>query len=189
MVLAGRHIVLYIPMDNMVHMHDGTNWDEHSYEAGLRAVGAFLDEQQACQVRVKAVAEGFEVSYHRQPPGNEFVHQLLRRDEIAARSRGPHPRGLRWSREDASQPLTYENIFRSIGRELQEASGHLLMLEEVDEGVVLTYQHQGRASGGPPRERHVILKRDDTWSLVAHGIRRRRRHQPLTSTARSEPAQ
>ncbi len=147
--------------------------DEFTYEATLPALGALLDELQGSRVRVTRLADGFELSYDRDPSQAEPTSRILGHDELASRVRGPHARERRVSPPDAEPRLTYENLFRSLGRELQEASGQLLVLEELDDSVVLSYQHHGRASGSDPYSRQVVLNRADTWSLLAHGVERR----------------
>jgi len=177
MVMAARHRSLYEEVDHVALMQDEANREEVSYETSLRAVGAFLDEHQGCRVRVKAVSEGFEVSYHRGPHDAEPVRQILEHQEIAARSRGPHQRERRLSRKVAARQLSYENLFRSLGHQLQEASGHLLVLDEFDDSILLTYEHHGRTSVGAPYKRQVVLNRDDTCSILAHGVDRRSQRQ------------
>lgn len=158
----------------MAHAHDQLSSHEVTYESTLRALGAFLDEQKGSRVRVEAVPGGFEVTFQHEPRQPNSTRQILRQDQLAARACGPHDSERRLSRTDSETRLTYENLFRSLGRELQEASGQLVLLEEEDDCIALTYRHFGRASGSVPYTRQVKLSRADAWSLLAAGVQRRR---------------
>jgi hypothetical protein len=158
--------------DHMNQSHDIAQ-ETIPYETRLRSVGAFIDEHGGTRVHVRAVPEGFTVSYQSRTDDADPHTCLLGFGELAARARGPHPRGEQLSREGAENRRTYENVFRSLGRELQEAGGDLLALDEIDDGVVLSYRHPGRVSGDTTTTRRVTLRRDDATTLLAHGVDRR----------------
>jgi len=161
---------------------------EVTYDETLRALGKFIDEHGGSHVVVQAVTSGFEVSYHTDSQASTPTCRILRHDQLAARARGPHTSERRLRSTDAQTGVTYENLFRSIGRELQESAAQLLTLEETVDGFLLTYQHHGRASGTILQTRQVMINRDDAQSFLVAGshLRRQRPVRIGPRPARSE---
>lgn len=158
---------------------------EVTYDGTLRALGKFIDQQKGLHVLVQAISRGFEVSYHTNSQTTTPTCWILRHDQLAARAQGPHTAERRVRSKDTQTEVTYENLFRSIGRELQESAAQLLTLEETNDGFLLTYQHHGRASASMLQTRHVLLDRADARSLLDAGVRLRRQRPVRIGPMRS----
>ena len=108
----------------------------------LRAIGAFLDAQPSYHLAVAEVPDGFLVRMHRSPhiPEPQVLHvnrtalvEQLRAKKHRKRALQP---GL-WSRF----PNGHQDFLRALGYELDQASARAMLLEELEDGIVLTYSY------------------------------------------------
>jgi len=116
-----------------------------TYQSMLRAIGAFLDAQPSYHIAVAEVPDGFLLRMHRAPHIPEpmvlhvtrtaLVEQLEQLRVTKPRKPALQP-GL-WSRF----PNGHQDFLRALGHELDEASAQSMLLEELEDGIVLTYRY------------------------------------------------
>jgi hypothetical protein len=166
---------------------EGTEPAGFSYQCLLRAVGGYLDGHGACRINVLEVADGFTVRYQtdRDDPQAVMVHlpnaelELTNRDLERRRKRLTFhfPRG-----DDASN---YEDLMRALGYELDYVKAYSLLIDELDDGYVVTYQFLKPSEGFNVRKRMVILGQDTMRAVLrdAHKRREQRTKGVLTLLA------
>ena len=67
----------------------------------------------------------------------------------------------------------YENILRALGYELDQVEAYSLLIDELDEGLVVTYQYLRPTEGFSARKRMVILGAEALQSVVEDARSRR----------------
>jgi hypothetical protein len=130
-----------------------------TYQSALRAVGAYLDEHGARRINLLESGDGFAVRYQPQRDTPDSVLVLLSTDKLLDLSAQPErkrrrgPFGLSTSIEHGA----YENVLRALGFELDQVHAYSILVDEIDEGMVVTYQYLKPAEGFNARKRMVIL--------------------------------
>lgn len=149
------------------------------YQAFLRVVGRDLDHHRATIVRVVETISGFEVHYVADDQRPEMAALTYTFDQLKAKARGSrmhpllrHPIGTRRSKK--GKP-TYQNFFRALGYELEDAGAYLILLDELEDGYLLTYQFYNPDSGYLLHKHRVSLKTDETGEIVNVASMRRGR--------------
>ncbi len=152
-----------------------------SYEPLLRAVGAILDERSPARFSLLETPGAFTLLLQRwngEPP-LDSVHLdhvgLLEQAEQLVRRRQPPLRHRRntWALADGR----YEDALRSLGFELDDSRAHSILLNELGNGLLVTYNYADPAHGYSWRKEMVRLGRAEVEQMVtaAHGRRQRRR--------------
>lgn len=159
--------------------------DRVPYQTTLRVLGSFLDEERARRINLMEVADGFAARYQhdRDNPDSILARftfpeiSKLERD-LAGRRRG------RFNRSGSTQSA-YENILRALGYELDDAGAYSILVDEIDEGMVVTYQYLKPTEGFNARKRMVIMGAEAMQSVLdaAHARREQRLAGILTLLA------
>lgn len=154
-----------------------------SYEKALRTLGQYLDARDSTMVHVLEAINGFTVRYQERAddPASALVSftksDLLALDEEARRNRriirllsgrsgkAGHVRGS-----------TYQQMFRALGSQLDAAEAYGLLIDEVEEGFLVTYQHLQSRDGYQSRKQLLILG-DDALEIIMTDARARREHR------------
>jgi hypothetical protein len=117
---------------------------EQTYQWMLRALGALLDEEPSCRISLAEVPDGFLV--RRQGALNQLEPKLVlvewhalreRLEQLGQqRKRMPirHHQGV-WSHF----PNGHQDFFRALGCELDQASARGILIDELADGLVVTY--------------------------------------------------
>jgi len=153
---------------------------ETSYQWMLRALGAFLDEEPTCRITIAELSDGFLVrlqrALHRLEPQvfeltrKDLVEQLRRRAEGRKGESGPvHHQGV-W----AHFPNGHQDFFRALGYELDDASAHGILIEEVENGIVVTYSYPDKDSSGE-RKRQLFLGVQEIEQILNSAFERRQK--------------
>lgn len=136
--------------------------DRVPYQSVLRALGSLLDEHGASSINLLEAENGFAVRYqpHRGSPetvlaqyNEEGLKNLAGDVDRRRRRKAFHFGGGGGSTERR----TYENILRAIGYELDQVQAYSILLDETDDGMVVTYQYLNPQEGFNARKRMVIL--------------------------------
>lgn len=149
------------------------------YQALLRVIGRELDHRHATAVRVIETPSGFEVHYGVKDQRPEMGVLTFTFEELKAKSRGNrmqpllrHPIGGRRSKK--GKP-TYQDFLRALGYELEDAGAYVILLDELEDGYLLTYQFYNPDSGYLLHKHRVALQADAAGEIVnVAGMRRGR---------------
>lgn len=148
-----------------------------TYQWLLRALGAHLDQQPSCRISLVELPDGFLVRLqrvlHKFEPEivrfdrdtlHEQLDQLFAQHKPAART---FHQGV-WS----AFPNGHADFFRALGYELDQESARNVMLDELEDGMVVTYS---RPEGDGWEKRVVLLERSDIESILNAAFERRNR--------------
>ncbi|MGH2448685.1 MAG: hypothetical protein ACRDFS_08815 [Chloroflexota bacterium] len=151
---------------------------EHTYQWLLRALGAYLDEQSSCRISLVEVPEGFVVRLQRNFHQLEPLNYLLRREDLRERleqlprSKGPkmpiRHQGI-WSRF----PSGHQDCFRALGFELDDTGARRILLDELEDQLVLSYQTRDEEREGGWRKQMLVLSEQDVETVLNAAFARR----------------
>jgi hypothetical protein len=149
------------------------------YQALLRVIGRDLDNRHAFRVRLMEVPSGFSVQYFKDVENSDLVSLTFSYEELNAQARRGrlqpllrHPIGGK--RFKRGKP-TYQDFFRALGYELEDAGAYSILLDELDEGYLLTYQFYNPDSGFMLHKHRVALHADEAGEIVNVASMRRGR--------------
>jgi hypothetical protein len=162
---AGRIAALHVPLDGH-HV---------PYQTSLRVIGDFLDGHSPCKARVIEVPHGFEVSSQPSHGEGEPARRLFSHEELRSQAEKPCLRTIPGQGKSVSPRTEYQELFRAIGYELETWEVYLILLDELDDGFLLTYQYYSRDSGLILHKRHVVVRQEDGAILLRSAIARRGR--------------
>jgi hypothetical protein len=123
--------------------HDRIN----TYQWLLRSLGTFLDEQPTCRISLAEVPGGFLVrlqhALHKlEPEVVKFDREMLKEQlDLLFKQHKPAPRSRHqgiW----ASFPNGHADFFRALGYELDQAEARNVLIDELEDGIVVTYSKE-----------------------------------------------
>jgi hypothetical protein len=149
-----------------------------TYQWLLRAVGSYLDEEPSCRISMAEVSDGFIVRIQRalhkmEPQVEHFKRETLEEqlNQLFA-SRKPvakaHHQGI-W----ANFPNGHADFFRALGYELDTARASNIVLDELEDGLVLTYAYPTDEEGKAWSKRVVRLGIEDIEAILNAAFERR----------------
>jgi hypothetical protein len=159
------------------------------YQYALRALGAYLDERRANSINLLEAEGGFAVRY--QPQRNLPDTVLVRVEypelkELSAElERRRRRKSFPFGSKESAGPNSYENVLRALGYELDEVQAYSILIDEIDDGMVITYQYLSPHEGFNARKRMVILGSDAMQAVLqdAEARREHRKHGILSLLA------
>jgi hypothetical protein len=168
------------PADDRSPGADGAPAPRVSYQVALRSLGAYLDERNVTRLNVLESNTGFAVRYQPQPeqPETEFVH-LSYHDLLSLNGQLEQKRRRRafsFAKQE-NEKNTYENILRALGYELDAVEAYSLLIDEINEGMLITYQYFRPNEGFNARKRMVILGADAVRTVLEDAEARRERRK------------
>lgn len=150
------------------------NENKLQYEQALRAIGRHLDAEPIYQISMTESPDGFVVRSQQSGHGAESrsiefgwerLHDLviLQTAGRGLRRRRPRHAGL-W----ANFPNGHEDYFRALGHVLDEEGASGLQVDEIPEGIAVSYDRPGRS------ERHrMTMQRADVEQMLRDAQSRR----------------
>src|SRR5438270_3011509 len=142
-----------------------------TYQWLLRAVGSYLDEEPSCRISLAEVSDGFIVRIQRalhkmEPQVEHFRRETLEEQlEKLFSSRKPqgktHHQGI-W----ANFPNGHADFFRALGYELDTAKASSILLDELEDGIALTYSYPVGEEGETWSKRMVVLGIDEIEQIL-----------------------
>jgi hypothetical protein len=160
------------------HMAGAEVGRERTYQWLLRALGAYLDEQPSCRISLAEVPDGFLVRLQRsvlklEPQVEHFKRDTLveQLEQLRARNKpSTHPRhqGV-WS----AFPNGHQDFFRALGYELDEASARGILIDELEDGIVVTYSHPDPQNGASWKKRMIVLGVGEIEAILNAAFERR----------------
>ncbi len=149
------------------------------YQPLMRVIGRYFDSNNAVRVRILEVPTGFFV-YHwtdldsEVQAGREFTYAELSKEAGRLRLHAPHLRALPGIRGHPVKP-TYQNFLRGLGFELEAAGAFSILLEELDDRFLLTYQYYAPEANYALHKRRVTLQTNEAGKIVSVAVKRRGR--------------
>jgi hypothetical protein len=137
-----------------------------SYEAALRIIGAYLETHNFLHASIVEGVDGFEIRHERSATDAtlESRHvgysELTTLDRELKKKRRPFGLGLRRGGH------RYEDTLRALGHELDAARAYSLLVDEVDDGFLVTYQFLKPSQSFLVRKRMVFLDIDSVERVL-----------------------
>lgn len=160
---------------------------EIGYEKGLRVIGRFLDSEPSYHVNVLEVADGFAVRSQGRADRAEgrsqhFPWERLRDLVIfQAAGRGVRARKRRRTEVWDKFPNGHEDFFRALGHELDVEHAHSLALDEIPDGIAISYMRRSTSGGKTYEKYHTVMGREEITALL-QAAQARRGKQPAVAT-------
>lgn len=157
----------------------------NSYQSVLRSIGSYLDEEPSCRISVVEVPDGFLVrmqrSLHKLEPHVEYFKRDTLAQHVDQFTRTNQTVGTRQYHQGVWShfPNGHQDFMRALGYELDDAKARHIVLDELEEGVNLTYT---APSGAGWETRVHFLSIDDVETILNEAFNRRHR----SGTAPSE---
>jgi hypothetical protein len=152
---------------------------ENTYQWLLRALGAYLDEQPSCRISLAEVSDGFLVRLQRsllklEPQVEHFkretlVEQLEQLFTQPRRASGQIRHQGVWS----AFPNGHQDFFRALGYELDEASARGILVDELEDGIVITYSYPDPQNGSAWKKRMIVLGISEIEAILNAAFERR----------------
>lgn len=146
-----------------------------TYQTALRAIGAWLDSRGAgSSIRIFETTDGFVVQQDDGYQAGVDSTQTITFDEVWALAEDK-----RYRRRSRREYGGFQNLLRAIGRELDEAEAHSILLEQIGEDVLLTYVYP-RYGGGVSLLKHFTVMVPQARQDLLRAAQGRRKPGKLT---------
>jgi hypothetical protein len=147
----------------------------NTYQWLLRALGAYLDERPSCRISLAEVPDGFLVRVQRtlhtlEPEIYRFNHQRLREQLTILFEQRKGAGGVRHEGIWSSFPNGHADFFRALGYELDQESARNVLIDELEDGIVVTYF---RPDNEGWKKRMVFLGLEDIKNILNAAFERR----------------
>jgi len=150
---------------------------ENTYQWMLRAIGAFMDDEPSCRISLVEVPDGFVVRLQRhlhklEPIVYQFDRaRLLQQLRDLGRLRPKNTNHPRHQGVWADFPNGHQDFFRALGYELDQAEARDILIDEMEDGILLTYRPANTISG---HKRVVELSVAEIETILNEAFNRRR---------------
>lgn len=138
------------------------------YQHLLRALGAWLDSANACNVNLIETSTGFIIRYG---VGDE---PLLLRKFILTHAELEHLEGAMKERRALHPSGRYQDFLRALGYEIDAQAGAYMVLDEIEENLYLTFCQQGERGGLVWLKRARVLNPHDQAAILRRAYARRK---------------
>ena len=167
---------LWTRVGSNVNNHAQVSRERVPYQATLRAIGARLDGMRVCRINLLEVADGFMIRYQESQDDSQLsLLHCEHRELLSLSTELEHKRkrkGFSFSQKESSVG-TYENVLRALGFELDQAEAYSLLIDELDDGMVVTYQYLRPSEDFQARKRMVILGAEAMAAVIEDAKSRR----------------
>lgn len=152
---------------------------EHTYQWLLRTLGAYLDEEPSCRISLAEVPDGFLVRQQRhlhklEPRVDHLKRQTLVEQMQTLMAHGrtghAHHQGV-WT----AFPNGHQDFFRALGYELDESRARGILIDELDDGLVLTYNYPDSSDSTVWHKRMVVLGVEEIEAILNAAFERRKK--------------
>ena len=139
------------------------------YEETLREVGVWLDEDAAQGVSLLETPQGFAVNYHARISGEDREWVIFSFEDLQDPSVERERRQVPKHRDGTG----YQDFLRALGHELDQSLASELLIDEIHEDVLVTYQHQTQTAALVRRKRMAVVKPAEREALLQRAHARR----------------
>jgi hypothetical protein len=151
-----------------------------AYQGVLRALGAYLDQESMSRFRLIEVPDGFTLVLEAggAEPHLREVHfstaSLLEQGEQLARGRKMF--GGKYQERWSLASTGHQDFLRALGNELDRYQAHDILIDELEDGLLVTYTYVDPSKGYQFRKRLSVLHAQEIEAILqsAHGRRHRR---------------
>lgn len=163
---------------------------EDTYQWMLRALGAHLDEEPSCRITLAEGPDGFLVRLQRHLHKLEPLVYVIRREtlrkQLAELGQARKPAGLRARHQGvwALFPNGHQDFFRALGYELDQRRASMILVDELEDGIVVTYRSPDEERPGEWRKEMFVLGPAEIEDVLNAAFERRK-----TKTADREPGE
>lgn len=160
---------------------------EQSYQWMLRALGAYLDEESSCRITLAEVEDGFIVRLqrylHKMEPLVFRLERATLQQELERRMRDRNPTRTHARHQGvwAHFPNGHQDFFRALGYELDEAGARGILIDELEDGIVVTYRRAD--DGGEAEKQMTLLTEDKIEDILNTAFERRKQGQSTAPTS------
>ena len=153
---------------------------ENTYQWLLRALGAYLDEEPSCRISLAEVSDGFLVRLQRalhklDPQVEHFKRDTLLEQLEHLRNKPKNAPRARHQGVWSSFPNGHQDFFRALGYELDQAQARGILIDELEDGVVVTYSYPDTSPGAKWKKRMVVLGVAEIEAILNAAFERRKK--------------
>jgi len=154
--------------------------DHATYQRLLRALGAHLDQAGASRFCTIELPDEFLVVLHggSTKPQPQEVHLSMAALAEQARqlARGRKLFGSSYNKGWKLASTGHQDLLRALGYELDRADARYILIDELEDGLMVTYSYLDPAQGYNWRKHLMVLQQEDIEQLgqAAHARRPRR---------------
>jgi hypothetical protein len=149
------------------------------YEQALRVIGRQLDAEPSYHLSILEVADGFTVRYQpsQQRSDAHSVHYSWERlrdlNVFQAAARGIKRKRGRYHAMWAKFPNGHQDLLRSLGATLDRDRASSLSVDEVPEGIAVSYLRPDPGNTLRSQKAHQILRDEDVQGILEEAQHRR----------------
>lgn len=158
---------------------EGMMTEQPSYQSMLRALGSYLDEEPNCRISIVEVPDGFLVRMQRTVYKLEPLVEHFKRDTLVKRvdqfTRTRQSTSVRQRHQGiwAQFPNGHQDFMRALGYEFDGSQARNIVVDELEDGVNLTYTQPTAEEGWETRT--VFLSIEAIETILNEAFNRRRR--------------
>jgi hypothetical protein len=150
--------------------------DHTPYQVTLRRLGAYLDARAASNVHLLEAPGGFHLQF-RDGDTQVLVEQDVSVEKLMAltaeRDDRRRRRIVKMRANRATTREQYEDVFRALGYELEQAGAYSILVAEVEGGFLVTYQYMDAARGYLVRKHHTVVGPAGKTAMLQAAVARR----------------
>lgn len=139
-----------------------------SYQTLLRALGAWLDANNACNINLIETSTGFIMRY------GVGQDTLLLNRYILTYAELEHLEAAMRERRALQPSGRYQDFFRALGYEIDQQAGASMVLDEIEDNFFLTLCRQSDRGGLGWVKRARVLNTDDQAAILRRAYARRK---------------
>ena len=157
---------------------------EHTYQWLLRALGAYLDEAPSCRISLAEVPDGFIVRLQRTLHKLEPHVEHFKRETLVQQLEGLFSKGASASQRPRHQgvwsafPNGHQDFFRALGYELDQSAAKNILVDELEDGIVITYSYPDPDNDAALRKRMLVLGVPQIEEILNAAFERRQKPAP-----------
>jgi len=147
-----------------------------SYQGTLRALGAYLDQEHPGRFTLIEVPDGFFLVV-RHAGQSDITQAHLRPEKLAEQAADLLRTGKRRAnRLTSTWPLAstnHQDFMRALGHELDQEGASGILIDELEDGLLVTYSFLDPSQGYQYQKRTVTLHRDHIERILGAARGRR----------------
>lgn len=154
---------------------------DHSYQHALRAIGIYLDQEQPRRFTLIEATGGYTLILQHGEDPPELHEANFSSSDIDKMNRqfmrGRRVMGNKYSASWRLVASGRQDFLRALGFELDDSHARSLALDELDDGILVTYSYIDPSQGFQWRKQMSSLQTEQMREMVrlAHKRRHRRR--------------